>query len=104
MPPLLMLVLSLLMLSPPTYAITLLLLDQQTPPKRRAVRAIGSSIVMKSLIVISLCLIGLSLGGRWSLGLPILLGCMVCIIAFRIMQIENTTDHHPTPYFSTSHR
>lgn len=86
-----MLIVSLLMLCPPTYAITLLLLDQQTPPKRRTVRAVGSSILMKSLIIIILCLIGLSREGRWSLGLPLLLGCMVCIIAFRIMQIENTT-------------
>lgn len=76
----------------PLYAIALLLLDTQTAPKRRTVRAVGSSVVMKSLIVMSLSLISLGIDNRWSLGLPIALGLVVCVIAIRIMQLQHYHD------------
>lgn len=92
MPPFHLLVLSALLLSPPTYAITLLMWDTRTPPHRRTVRALGSSIVMKNLIVVSFCLIGISIEQRWSLSLPLLISILVCIAAIRIMKIATGRD------------
>ncbi len=103
MPPLPIVVVSLLMLSPPTYAIVLLLSDTNTRPKHRTTRALGSSIIMKSLIMMSLCFISLSLEQRWSLSLPLLMGFFICIIALRIMKIEDS--HHLSPtYYGASQR
>lgn len=89
MPLLQMIALSLLLLTPTCYTIALIQLDTQTAPHYRTVRAIGSGLILKTIIIAILSLLGFLVNPDAAYAAPLLLMFLVGLASIRIIHLSS---------------
>ena len=92
MPLVQMAIVSILMLTPPLYAIGIVVFDTNTNPNFRSIRALGSSLILKTNILFVLCIFGFLMHPSFNYIIPVLLFILIGVGSIKIIRVFSKTD------------